>query len=68
MSRSMTASSIVEEGFDLGLPRRELKDSNLIARRLAPVRFALCASPGYIKRLGSLLDMVVGLETPVKRD
>jgi hypothetical protein len=53
----MTASSIVEEGLDLGLPRRELKDSSLTARRLAPVLFALCASTGYIKRLGSLLDM-----------
>jgi DNA-binding transcriptional LysR family regulator len=44
---------LVEEGFDLALRVGELKDSSLIARRLAPVRFALCASPGYIKQHGA---------------
>ena len=38
---------LVEEGFDLALRVGSLKDTSLIARRLAPVRFALCASPGY---------------------
>ncbi|WP_458146639.1 LysR substrate-binding domain-containing protein [Bradyrhizobium sp. UFLA05-109] len=44
---------LVEEGFDLALRVGELKDSSLIARRLAPVRFVLCASPLYVKRHGA---------------
>jgi len=44
---------LVEEGFDLALRVGELKDSSMIARRLAPVRFALCASAGYVKQHGA---------------
>jgi DNA-binding transcriptional LysR family regulator len=43
---------LVEEGFDLALRVGALKDSSLIARRLAPVRFVLCASPSYVKQYG----------------
>jgi DNA-binding transcriptional LysR family regulator len=43
---------LVEEGFDLALRVGALKDSSLIARRLAPVRFVLCASPGYVRQYG----------------
>jgi DNA-binding transcriptional LysR family regulator len=31
----------------------ELRDSSLIARRLAPVHHAICASPGYLARRGT---------------
>lgn len=44
---------LLEEGFDLALRVGALKDSSMIARRLAPVRFALCASPGYVKQYGA---------------
>ena len=44
---------LVEEGFDLALRVGELKDSSLVARRLAPVRFVLCASPDYVKQHGA---------------
>jgi DNA-binding transcriptional LysR family regulator len=44
---------LVEEGFDLALRVGALKDSSLIARRLAPVRFVLCASPSYVKQYGA---------------
>ena len=44
---------LVEEGFDLALRVRQLKDSSLVARRLAPVRFVLCASPFYVKQHGA---------------
>jgi DNA-binding transcriptional LysR family regulator len=44
---------LVEEGFDLALRVGALKDSSLMARRLAPVRFVLCASPGYVKQYGA---------------
>src|SRR6516162_10282250 len=43
---------LVEEGFDLVLRVGELKNSSLVVRRLAPVRFVLCASPDYVKQHG----------------
>ena len=39
-------------GFDLALRVGELKDSSLVVRRVAPVRFVLCASPDYVKQHG----------------
>lgn len=42
----------VEEGFDVTIRIAELKDSSLIARKLAPSRRVLAASPGYIRRHG----------------
>lgn len=47
--------SIVDEGFDLAVRIGELSDSSLIARRLAPARTVLCATPGYLKRAGTPL-------------
>ncbi len=44
---------IVEEGFDIALRIGHLKSSSLIAKRLAPVRLALCASPEYLRRKGT---------------
>src|SRR6516162_460735 len=43
---------LVEEGYDLAVRVARLADSSLIARRLAPCRFVVCASPGYLKRHG----------------
>lgn len=44
---------IVEEGFDIALRIGHLKSSSLIAKRIAPVRLALCASPDYLKQYGT---------------
>ena len=42
----------VEEGVDLVIRIGELKDSSLIARKLAPNRRVICASPDYFARHG----------------
>ena len=43
---------VVEEGYDLVLRIARLKDSNLIARKLAPSRHVICAAPDYLERKG----------------
>lgn len=43
---------VVEEGYDLVLRIAALADSSLIARKLAPCRIVLCASPAYLKKHG----------------
>lgn len=44
---------VIEEGFDVALRIGHLKSSSLIAKKIAPVRLVLCASPAYIKKYGN---------------
>jgi len=44
---------IVNEGFDLAVRIGSLKDTSLIARRMASCPFVICASPGYLKKQGT---------------
>ena len=44
---------LVAENIDLAIRVGELDDSSLIARRLATVHFAVCASPGYLHKHGA---------------
>ena len=43
---------VVEEGYDLVIRIAQLKESSLIARKLAPCRVVPCASPDYLKTHG----------------
>jgi len=43
---------LVERGVDLAIRIAQLKDSNLQARRLCPIRLLLCASPAYLEAYG----------------
>jgi DNA-binding transcriptional LysR family regulator len=43
---------IVAEGMDLAIRVAELNDSSLVARKLAPCRHVICASPDYLDKNG----------------
>ncbi|KAB2849622.1 MAG: LysR family transcriptional regulator [Hyphomicrobiaceae bacterium] len=43
---------IIRDGFDLAIRIGELKDSSLVARKLAPSKRVMCASPAYIAERG----------------
>ncbi len=43
---------IVSEGYDIAIRIGRLRESSLVARKLAPVRLVVCASPGYLEERG----------------
>jgi DNA-binding transcriptional LysR family regulator len=52
LSLSDRSINLIEEGFDLAIRIAELKDSSLAARKLAPNRRVVCASPAYLREHG----------------
>ena len=44
---------LIEEGFDVAVRIGRLADSSLVAKRIAPMRLAVCASPGYLAERGT---------------
>src|SRR5688572_28999725 len=53
LSLSDRSVNVIEEGFDLAVRIAELEDSSLAARRLAPNRRVVVASPEYLHRHGA---------------
>jgi len=49
---SDTIVDLVEGGFDIAIRNAELKDSTLIARKLATDDRIICASPAYLEKYG----------------
>lgn len=47
-------TNLIDDGFDVAVRISRLKDSSLIARKIAPVPLALCASPAYWQTHGKL--------------
>lgn len=43
---------LIDDGFDVVIRSGALVDSKLMARKLGPFRFVLCASPAYLARNG----------------
>ena len=48
----MTSSILSAKVLDLAIRIAELNDSSLVARKLAPCRRVICATPEYIERHG----------------
>ena len=44
---------VIEEGFDVSVRISELPDSSLVARRIAPCRHTVVASPSYLEQHGT---------------
>ena len=53
MTMTDSFTDLGEEGYDLAIRIATLADSSLIARRLAPNRRVVCATPAYFERHGT---------------
>ena len=44
---------IVSEGYDMAIRIGRLRESSLVARKLAPIRLVICAAPDYLAQHGT---------------
>lgn len=56
LDTSMRVIDIIGDGFDIAVRMSALDDSSLIARKIAPRRIIVCASPAYLNRNGRPTD------------
>ena len=59
---------VIEEGFDVSVRISELPDSSLVARRIAPCRHAVVASPSYLEQHGTPVSMATAARASVASD
>jgi DNA-binding transcriptional LysR family regulator len=52
LSLNDRAPDLAEDGFDVSICISSAPQSNLVARRLAPIKRQICGSPAYLKRRG----------------
>lgn len=45
--------NFVEEGYDIAFHTKNLRDSAITVKKIAPLHFALCAAPDYLARRGA---------------
>lgn len=53
---SERAYDFLNQGFDVAFYTRHVRDSNLLLKKVADLKFALCASPRYVLRAGEPAD------------
>lgn len=46
------AVNVIEEGFDVVIRSAQINDSSLALRELSPVRYSICATPGFLAKFG----------------
>ena len=51
---SFRSYDFIERGFDVAVHTTPIRDSNLVTRKIANLRWLLCASPDYLKTHGEL--------------
>lgn len=49
---SFRSYDFIERGFDVAVHTTPIRDSSLVARKIAQLRWLLCASPAYLKQHG----------------
>jgi DNA-binding transcriptional LysR family regulator len=49
---SERAYDFLDQGFDVAFHTRHVRDSSLMLKKIADLKFALCASPSYLHRAG----------------
>ena len=49
---SFRSYDFIERGFDVAVHTTPIRDSNLVTRKIANLRWLLCASPAYLKEHG----------------
>jgi DNA-binding transcriptional LysR family regulator len=54
---SQRAYDFLNQGFDVAFYTRQVRDSNLLLKKITDLQFTLCASPSYLHRAGEPADV-----------